>query len=90
MEVGDMVENNVFDGIVESYEKWFKRNDKLLESELHAIKQMLPTKGKGIDIGVGTGIFASRLEIMDGIEPSPQMAAVARSRRVNFIEGVEL
>ncbi len=82
-----MGDDNIFDKIVEAYEKWFKRNDKLLESELNAVKQVLPTSGKGIEIGVGTGIFASKLGIRDGVEPSPQMAAIARDRGVHVYEG---
>ncbi len=56
-----MQKNNPFNTEVEEYEEWFKTNDKLLESELDAIRQLLPTSGEGIEIGVGTGIFASKL-----------------------------
>jgi len=82
-----MAKDNVFDRIHEAYENWFKRNDNLLQSELQGIGQMLPSTGKGIDIGVGTGIFASKLGIGDGVEPSSQMAAVARGRGINVLEG---
>lgn len=37
-----MKKDNPFDTEVEEYEKWFKTNDKLLASELVAIRELLP------------------------------------------------
>ncbi|MCR6545988.1 class I SAM-dependent methyltransferase [Dehalobacterium formicoaceticum] len=82
-----MQEDNLFNTDVEEYEKWFQTNDKLLDSEVEAIKHLIPISGKGIEIGVGTGIFASRLGIRDGVEPSDKMAAKAAKKGVNVIHG---
>jgi len=41
---------------------------------------MLPEGGTGIEIGVGTGRFASQLGIKLGLEPSKSMASLARQR----------
>ena len=83
-----MQENNPFDTEVEEYEKWFKTNDKLLASELEAIRKLLPTSGLGIEIGVGTGIFASKLGIKHGVEPSANMAAEAEKKGIQVKKGV--
>jgi len=83
-----MRKNNPFDTEVAEYEEWFKKNDKLLDSELEAIKQLIPSSGGGIEIGIGTGIFASRLGIIDGVEPSGEMAAEAMNKGINVISGV--
>ncbi|MFH5836576.1 class I SAM-dependent methyltransferase [Proteiniclasticum sp. C24MP] len=72
-----MKKENPFDNEVRNYEEWFKINDQLLESELDAIYQVLPSTGTGIEIGVGTGIFASRTGVKFGIEPSQNMAEEA-------------
>lgn len=77
-----------FDTEVTEYEEWFKSNDKLLDSELEAIKQLIPSSGRGIEIGVGTGIFASRLGIGEGVEPSGKMAAEALKKGINVLSGV--
>lgn len=82
-----MRESNPFDTEVEEYEKWFKTNDKLLASELAAIRELLPVSGLGIEIGVGSGIFASRLGIRDGVEPSEKMAAEAMKKGINVLSG---
>ncbi len=83
-----MQKNNPFDREVEEYEEWFKTNDKLLLSELAAIRELIPTSGDGIEIGVGTGIFASGLGIGHGVEPSKKMASEAMKKGINVLNGV--
>ncbi|TJX13045.1 class I SAM-dependent methyltransferase [Tissierella creatinini] len=83
-----MQKSNPFNTDVAEYEEWFKTNDKLLESELEAIRQLIPISGDGVEIGVGTGIFASRLGIRYGVEPSEKMAAEAMKKGVNVLYGV--
>lgn len=83
-----MQKNNPFNTDVAEYEEWFKTNDKLLESELEAIRQLIPISDDGVEIGVGTGIFASRLGIKDGVEPSEKMATEAMKRGINVLNGV--
>jgi len=72
---------------VEHYEKWFNTNDKLFETELEAIKQLLPPNTEAIEIGVGTGIFATQLGISIGVEPSEEMATAARKKGIKVIRG---
>ncbi len=78
---------DVFDRNTELYEAWFEENQGLLESELEAIRQVLPPAEKAVEIGVGTGIFASRLGIKEGVEPSENMARRARARGIEVIRG---
>jgi len=79
---------NAFDKNVDRYEQWFVDNPFAYVSELRALRELLPTKGKGIEIGVGTGRFAAPLEIKQGIEPSRSMAELARKRGVEVVHGV--
>lgn len=80
-----MERNNIFDDEIEEYEKWFIENNHLLDSEVAAVKQLLPHSGEGIEIGVGTGIFSSRLGIKHGIEPSEKMAARAIEKGIDVV-----
>ncbi len=59
------------------YEEWFEKNIFAFESELQAIRYLLPKKGTGVEIGVGTGRFAVPLAIKIGVEPSKAMRKVA-------------
>lgn len=80
-----MAKDHVFNNEVEEYEEWFVKNNELLNSEVEAVRQLLPKSGRGIEIGVGTGIFASRLGIKHGVEPSKKMSKKAIERGIEVI-----
>jgi len=77
-----------FELFPERYEEWFEINRFVYESELQAVKQLLPEDGKGVEIGVGSGRFATPLGIKMGIEPSTQMRKIAMSKGIEAIDGV--
>lgn len=77
-----------FEEHVDLYERWFEKNHLAYESELRAVASLLPHGGVGIEIGVGTGRFAAPLGIRLGVEPSEPMAAIARQRGIEVIQGV--
>lgn len=71
-----------------AYDEWFMRNQPLFESELRAIKSLLPDDWRtAVEIGCGTGLFAERLGVDSGIEPSPPMAERARERGLTVMSG---
>lgn len=74
-----------FDNKVEEYEKWFEENENIYETQVEAIRKVLPDLGVGIEIGVGTGLFSSRLGIRYGVEPSKEMSKKAVQRGINVI-----
>ena len=72
----------VFEQYANEYDAWHERNPAVYGAELRAIKAALPASGSGLEIGVGTGRFAAPLGIHAGVDPSPQMAAIARARGI--------
>ena len=48
-----------FEQYTGKYEEWFERNMFAYEAELHAVRWLLPKSGTGMEIGVGTGRFAT-------------------------------
>jgi ubiquinone/menaquinone biosynthesis C-methylase UbiE len=78
---------NPFDIYTDEYEKWFEENKTTFQSELLAIRQVMPTWGKGIEIGIGSGIFAVQLGINFGIDPSDSMLDLAKKRNLNVVKG---
>ena len=70
------------------YEAWFRRYPAAYHSELLAVRALLPWKGLGLEIGVGTGRFAAPLGIRVGLEPSRVMLAYATKKGVSGIQGV--
>ena len=74
---------NVFDHYYKKYDAWYDKNKFAYLSELEAIKRVLPKKGKGLEVGVGTGKFAQALGIKFGIDPSIEMLKIAKKRGIN-------
>ncbi len=77
----------VFERYLDRYERWFEEHQNAYESELRAVRELLP-EGEGIEIGVGTGRFAAPLGIRVGVEPSDKLARVAESRGIKVLRGV--
>jgi ubiquinone/menaquinone biosynthesis C-methylase UbiE len=77
-----------FEKHASQYEEWFERNKFAYESELQAIKEQLPESKNGIEIGVGSGRFASPLGIKLGLDPSKEMRRLAQKRGIQVIDGM--
>jgi len=82
-----MARTEPFDTHSSEYEAWFEDNHFAYLSELEAVKAQLPGKGKGLEIGVGTGRFAAPLGINIGVEPSGNMREIALKRGIQVFEG---
>jgi len=83
-----MPKTSVFQKHFAQYEEWFTENRWIYEAELRAVKALIPEKGLGIEIGVGTGRFAQPLGIKIGIEPSGRMKEIAQNRGIQVLDGV--
>ncbi len=83
-----MAKTKPFDENRDLYEQWFIRNDAVYKSELKAIEHFIPKQGKGIEIGIGSGLFAKPLGISDGVDPSDSMIRLAKKRGLNVITGI--
>ncbi|OPX39300.1 MAG: SAM-dependent methyltransferase [Desulfobacteraceae bacterium 4484_190.2] len=83
-----MAKTSIFQKHFIQYEKWFTENRWVYEAELRAVKALIPEKGKGIEIGVGTGRFAQPLGVKIGVEPSGRMKKIAQKRGIQVLDGV--
>lgn len=73
----------VFDKYYRKYDAWYDKNRLAYMSEVKALSKVIPKEGEGLEIGVGTGRFASSLGIKYGIDPSLKMIKVAKSRGID-------
>ncbi len=76
-----------FETHADRYDGWFEKHDAVYRSELQAVAGFIPAQGEGIEIGAGTGRFASRLGIRFGVEPAGRMARIAAARGIRVIRG---
>ena len=74
---------NIFNKYYKKYDAWYDRNKFAYLSELKAVRKVLPKRGKGLEIGVGTGRFAGALGIKFGIDPSKDMLKLAGQKGIN-------
>ncbi|MFO7846933.1 MAG: class I SAM-dependent methyltransferase [Balneolaceae bacterium] len=72
----------VFDQNSQEYDQWFDDHPVWFQSELNALDKAVPSNGHGLEIGIGTGRFAEKLPINRGIDPSENMARVAKQRGI--------
>lgn len=82
-----MIKIEPFEKYTSQYEEWFEKNPFAYQSEVKAIKKLLPEKGKGLEIGVGSGRFALPLNIDMGIEPSEKMRRIAQRKGIRIVGG---
>ncbi len=84
-----MLKNLPFKDHVAEYDLWFQRHPHVFETEVAAIKRLLPagTNFMGLEIGSGTGRFAKSLGIKEGLDPFENMCTVAEERGIDTFIG---
>lgn len=83
-----MPKSKVFDDNLLQYENWFIANKWVYQSELKAVQKVLPKSNNGIEIGIGSGLFAKPLGITEGIDPSRKMREKAQARGLKVLDAV--
>ena len=74
---------SAFESEAKDFDFWFSKNKNIFESEFLAEKELFPGPENAVSIGVGSGLFASGLGITKGVEPSNDMAKLARERGID-------
>ncbi len=79
-----------FDSIADEYDRWFDSPEgrAIFETELRCLQSVCPQfEGRWIEVGVGTGRFATALGIQEGLDPSAQMLEIAQERGIQVTLG---
>ena len=74
-----------FDEYPDKYDTWYARYPHAYETELAALRRLLPKDGPALEVGVGTGRFAAPLGITFGIDLSLPMLRRARESGVMVV-----
>ena len=80
-----MAHSSPFDTSYELYDSWFEKNSFLYDVELQAVKSVMPSTGRCLEVGVGTARFAAPLGISFGIDPSEKMTEISRARGISVV-----
>lgn len=78
-----------FNEKAEEYDRWYREEpgSLIFESEAKAI-EALALEGFGVEVGVGTGVFSSRLGVPLGLDPALRMIKIAEGRGIDVVQGV--
>jgi len=82
-----IVSFRIFDKLYLRYDEWYRKNRVIFECELEALK-MLKLGGRGLDLGVGTGVFASRIGVEFGVDPALNPLMLAKDRGVEVVQAM--
>ncbi|ABQ27615.1 diguanylate cyclase domain-containing protein [Geotalea uraniireducens] len=80
--------NEPFNTYHQRYDNWYDTHGAAYCSELLAVRALLPWKGLGLEIGVGSGRFAAPLGVRVGVDPSAAMLKLASARGISVMRGV--
>jgi len=83
-----MAKTSSFEQYHRRYERWFTAHPDAYQSELLALRALLPWRGLGLEIGVGSGRFAAPLGVPIGLDPSRAMLRYASRRGIHTVQGV--
>lgn len=77
-----------FDEAAEEYDKWYceEPGATICECETRALKDLKP-HGLGVEVGVGTGVFALKLNTSIGVDPALGPIKSAKKKGINAIRG---
>ena len=82
---------NPFDELATDYDQWFDSGQGtiLFRQELACIRSLTGAHldGEWLEVGVGTGRFASALSVGWGVDPSQAMLRIARARGIHCLLG---
>jgi len=70
------------------YDQWFDRHRAAYRAELRAVRALLPTSGRGLEIGVGSGRFATPLGVPVGVDPAGAVLRYAARRGIQVTRAV--
>ena len=77
----------VFDLYAERYDSWFEKNWVVAGNELMVLRQFCIER-ISLEVGVGSGFFASRLGVNFGVDASWSMLRIAKIRGVDVVQAL--
>jgi ubiquinone/menaquinone biosynthesis C-methylase UbiE len=77
----------VFDKLADDYDRWFDEHGDTYRAQIRLLRNAVPPVGHGLEVGIGSGRFAVPLGIRDGIDPSPALLHIAKTRNIEVVQG---
>jgi len=85
-----MQRSSLFDLEADRYDSWFEscEGKAIFEIEKNCLRALIQTDtGRWLEVGVGSGRFATSLGISVGVDPSMRMLTIAARRGIHVVRG---
>jgi ubiquinone/menaquinone biosynthesis C-methylase UbiE len=83
--------SEIFDSVADVYDRWYDspEGQAIFRAETICLKRLCGGfPGRWLEVGVGTGRFASHLGIIEGLDPSLSMLEIATKRGIKTSAGL--
>jgi len=77
----------VFEEHAGVYDSWFDEHNSVYQAQLRMLRRAVAAFQRGLEVGVGSGRFAVPLGIHRGIDPSQNLALMAKHRDIDVARG---
>ena len=77
----------VFDDYAGDYDRWFDEHNDVYQAQIRMLRDAVPHVGRGCEVGIGSGRFSVPLGIHCGIDPSRELALMAKHRGIEVVLG---
>ena len=77
----------VFEEHAGDYDAWFDDHNTVYQAQMRILRRAVPDCQHGLEVGVGSGRFAVPLGVKYGIDPSQNLARMAKQRGVEVARG---
>jgi ubiquinone/menaquinone biosynthesis C-methylase UbiE len=77
----------VFEDLAGDYDRWFDDHGDVYAAQARVLRDAIPDHGRSLEVGVGSGRFAAPFGIHCGIDPSHELARIAKKRGIEAVLG---
>jgi SAM-dependent methyltransferase len=77
----------VFERLADRYDSWYVRNRVIAENEARLVR-LFPPRPPSVEVGAGTGYFASRIPVDMAVEPAYRMLVKAHERGLETVQAL--
>jgi ubiquinone/menaquinone biosynthesis C-methylase UbiE len=78
----------IFNRYAGEYDRWFETHPVIYQEQIALLESVMPEGRMKLEVGVGSGRFASCLGIRYGLDPSSALCALAYSRGIETVQGM--
>jgi SAM-dependent methyltransferase len=77
----------IFEDRADDYDQWFDEHGRVYAAQVTMLRRAISEHGLGLEVGVGSGQFATPFGIRCGIDPSSALSRIVLQRGIDVVRG---